>query len=73
MSKEEVKELNFGLYRVYWKKKCGGGNSLAAVGGLHNGDKWIAPCNWTNKYTKGIATSGDVWKRIKKVELIKWH
>lgn len=36
----------FGLYRVWWKS---GGSSLASIGGLYNGDRWIAPTNWTAK------------------------
>jgi hypothetical protein len=54
MKKEEVQELNYGLYRLYWKKRHGGGSSLAVVGGLHDGAHWFACSNWTSKCIHGI-------------------
>lgn len=35
--------LSPGLYRLHWVT---GGSSLAAVGILDNGDRWMAPINW---------------------------
>ena len=42
----DMTKIKYGVYRVYWK--CGG-SSVAAIGGMHNGDLWIAPSNWTNE------------------------
>lgn len=46
MKKAEVKNLPLGLYRLHWKKSCGGGSSLAAVGMKVDGGRWMAPINW---------------------------
>lgn len=37
MNKKEVQKLNHGLYRLYWK--YGAGDSMAAVGSLHDGTR----------------------------------
>lgn len=42
----EMLNCDLGLYQVYWKS---GGSSFAAVGNHHNGDRWLAPTNWTCK------------------------
>ncbi len=42
----EMLNCDLGLYIVSWKS---GGSSLAAVGNHHNGDRWLAPVNWTSK------------------------
>jgi hypothetical protein len=63
MKKTEVQKLSLGLYKIYWKD---GGWSLAAVGSLPNGDRWLAPTNWVslaNEYSKE-------WRRVEKVEAI---
>lgn len=65
MTKQESKHLQNGLYVIYWKS---GGSSLAAVGILHNGERWYAPTNWTNKSTDGIACSK--WSGVERVKLI---
>ena len=39
----EVKALRLGIYRLHWKS---GGTSVASVGMIENGDKWMAPTNW---------------------------
>ena len=41
---EDIKNCKLGLYRIYWK---GGGSSVGAIGQLYDGERWIAPCNWT--------------------------
>ncbi len=41
-----MKDCKHGLYKIYW---FSGGSSLAAIGSLHDGTRWIAPCNWTGK------------------------
>lgn len=44
-----------GLYKVYWKS---GGDSLAAVGVLPNGDRWLAPTNWVHPTEKQSVWDG---------------
>ena len=46
MKKEEVMKLKHGVYKIYWKD---GGESLAAVGSLYSGMRWLAPCNWVSE------------------------
>ncbi len=64
MTREEAKKLPLGLYRIYWKQ---GGYSLAAIGQLDDGNRWMAPINWTNKSEKNICTSTH-WKYVKSVK-----
>jgi len=65
MNKEKRNSLTPGIYQVYWKQKNGGGDSLAAIGYLTNGDRWLAPINWT-----GRGERQKDWKAVKRVELI---
>lgn len=48
----DIKELDNGLYKVYWKGEAKGyGNySLVAIGRNHEGRIWFAPTNWVNTY-----------------------
>lgn len=64
MKKGYVDQLPHGLYRVYWKRKHGGGHSLAAVGSDPKGNRWLAPTNWVS-----LNVESD-WKAVKEVELI---
>lgn len=48
-----------GLYRVYWKS---GGSSLAAVGQLPDGSRWLAPANWVRP------TEDPRWQDIETIE-----
>lgn len=66
MKKSEVLALSNGLYKVYWKS---GGSSLCAVGILHNGDRWLAPTNWTGDGK--VSFSAEHWKSVLKVKIIK--
>ena len=43
---DEMKNCKLGLYEVFWKS---GGRSIASIGNMHNGDRWIAPTNWTSE------------------------
>lgn len=61
MSKEEVQKLNHGLYKIKWKKKHGGGSSLASIGSCPDGARWLACCNWVSGSTNEI----QVWDQIK--------
>jgi hypothetical protein len=63
MTREESLSLRNGLYRIYWKKNEGGGTSLAAIGILENGYRWIAPINWVHP-----SEIQDVWELIEEVE-----
>jgi len=68
MTTEETNELPYGIYKIYWK---GGGHTLGAVGGLHNGKRWLALTNWTSKTADGIATSKQkIWNLIRKMVLV---
>ena len=44
-SGEDLHKVPFGLYEIFWKS---GGSSLASVGNMHDGVRWIAPTNWTS-------------------------
>jgi hypothetical protein len=71
MKKEEVAKLLLGIYRIFWKKKHGGGSSVASVGYTHDGTKWMAPSNWTTESNENpqIASTKQ-WSKVKRVELI---
>lgn len=43
---EELHKVPLGLYEIFWKS---GGSSLASIGNLHDGVRWIAPINWTHQ------------------------
>lgn len=64
MTRDEVKKLPPGIYRLTWKNLEG--VSLAAVGLLHNGMRWYAPINWTAREATGVADSD--WRRIESAE-----
>lgn len=69
MKEKDVQKLVHGLYRIYWKD---GGTSLAAVGSLHSGTRWLAPTNWTCKDDGNPTGSGrKTWKSVKSVALIE--
>jgi len=65
ISATEVKQLKNGIYEITW---CDGGTSLAAVGTLHNSNKWFAPINWTGTSEKHIACTD--WAMVVSVKLI---
>lgn len=45
-TEEDFPTVPFGLYEIFWST---GGSSLASIGGLRDGGRWIAPTNWTSK------------------------
>lgn len=61
------KNLKHGVYKINWKKKFGGGHSLASIGTDSEGNLWIAPCNWIS----GSTTDKKVFKWIKSIVLIQ--
>ncbi len=56
--------LPLGLHRVFWKS---GGSSLAAIGMLSDGRRWIAPTNWLSPGTEPTAGA---WAEIDRTELL---
>jgi len=44
--KEEILDCKHGVYRIHWRD---GSSSVASIGGMHNGNRWVAPSNWTSK------------------------
>lgn len=69
MNQDEVRDLQHGLYRVFWKEQFGGGMSLAAVGTNFHGKRWIAPTNWVRLYDADNAHTA--WDLIDHVELVE--
>ena len=39
------KDVYPGLYKIYWRS---GGSSLASIGVLRDGGRWVAPTNWVS-------------------------
>jgi len=68
MTKEDVDELDHGVYRLYWTTKS---YSLACVGSLHDGSRWFACSNWTSENTSGIVGYGKQWEKVLKAKLIE--
>ncbi len=64
MTKAEIKKLDLrnGIYRVYWKS---GGSSVAALGCLPNGDRWLAPTNWLHP-----TEDQHVWRSVELLEAL---
>lgn len=66
MNAASSRKLAPGLYHLHWRD---GSSSLAAVGILHNGRRWFAPCNWTSVAPMGIACSN--WHMVSRAEPVK--
>lgn len=60
MTREESSQIENGIYNVTWRS---GSHSVAAIGTLWDGTRWIAPINKDNVYYGG-------WDAVKSVELI---
>lgn len=60
-SGEEMLKCPFGLYEIFWES---GGSSLASVGNMSNGDRWIAPTNWTGE----ITVTGTIKEKINEID-----
>lgn len=69
MTEQETYSLVPGVYKVYWKLSAGGGKSLAAVGFLHGGRRWLAACHETGN--KSIRATDEPWADVERVELIR--
>lgn len=61
MKKRDVHALTPGLYFIYWKT---GGYSVGAVGINNEGERWIAPTNWSH------GGYYDEWDKVSYVEAI---
>lgn len=58
-----------GLYQVFWSD---GSNSLASVGSLNDGSRWLAPTNWTGIYNPtGVISRFGISREIEKMVLLK--
>ena len=62
MRKAEVRTLPHGLYKIHWES---GDQSLASVGSMPNGDRWMAPTNWG-----WPSAARKHWKAVKTVEYL---
>jgi len=73
MTLEETRHLSHGLYRIFWKEAEGGGFSLAVVGSMYSGARWMACANWTGKDGKGIpgSDSAKSWGKVERTELVE--
>lgn len=65
MKKSALMSAGHGLFKVYWKS---GGYSLASIGSLPSGERWIAPTNWVNGATP---ITNRIHKGIKSLSLIE--
>lgn len=68
MTKDEARHFNPGLYRIVWKDKSR--HSLAAVGMLHNGERWFAPTNWSSHNGEGIVSTD--WELVDRITEIDY-
>jgi len=65
MKKSDVAKLKLGVYRIYWKS---GGSSVAAVGALYDGTRWVAPANWTA--AENFVATTKHWRGVRRAQLI---
>lgn len=66
MTKEEVSQLQNGVYKLYTTKIL---YSISVVGSLHDGSKWFVCSHWTSRVCQGIFCGTD-WDDIIKAEPI---
>ena len=67
MNERETDALQPGMYRIHWK---GAPPSLAAVGVMTNGLRWMAPCEWSAAISGGVVPGGwgGIWDDVERVE-----
>ena len=63
MTEDEVRAVEPGLYRVFWRD---GTRSVAAVGGPSGSLKWISPVDWCQTHTDAKVT----WSLVDHIERI---
>lgn len=61
-------KLRPGIYRLHWKSSAGGGTSVASVGVMANGDRWMAPINWS--FPPSLADHEKCWNMVERAERI---
>jgi hypothetical protein len=70
MNRKERTQLPLGLYRIEWRNSAG--VSLAAVGMTHDGDRWLAPCNWVRPVDDNDPqTLSYAWRDVQTISLIQ--
>jgi len=68
-TKEEILNCNHGIYVIYWKS---GGSSVASVGSLYSGKRWMAPANWTCPDGQNPGSTLEKWvDDIERMELVR--
>lgn len=71
MDKNKVQKLKHGVYIIFWKS---GGKSLASIGSMPNGERWVSPCNWVgfcSPKSKFAKSRSNFWRMILGVKKIK--
>lgn len=64
---EQIKNCKLGLYEVFWRS---GGSSIASIGNMHNGVRWIAPTNWTSNNDPTGRLDDEMINRIDRIVLL---
>ena len=67
-SGKTLKTCPHGLYEIFWKE---GGSSLAAIGSLYDGTRWIAPINWTTGSKRKKNPTGNMKNTMNDIEYMK--
>ena len=62
ITQDEINNLGVGIYRFYWKS---GGSSILALGVTRDGNRWIAPLNWSYPSDITAINDGQVVSYIK--------
>lgn len=65
----DFKSLPFGHAIIGWNEENGGGESYAVIGGMHDGTRWYACANWTDKDNKRPMVAATDWTRVLYVDL----
>jgi len=66
MKQADTRMLVNGIYRIRWVDDPSGVPSLAAVGSMSNGRKWLAPVNWSDCGHD----QAYIWRAVHSVELV---
>ncbi len=65
MTRKAANKLAPGVYYITWKGTQG--VSLAAIGQMYDGSRWLAPTNWLSPSTD----TGAAWRLVERVDLIR--
>ena len=58
MTDIEFNNIPTGLYKIWWKS---GGCSLASIGQDSDGNRWLAPTNWTFPVQRGVGYASNIY------------